>query len=205
MENTIKIENVEYTTHDCLTFGDYGGAGSVGLANIRFLKEAHPDFIHAYMQDVPGNEYTEPVFEGSAPAMIWVVGSYASETVYIRADIWTENEYGESLENYPAFDDEIISEIESDWESEGFEIWARSDLYSGLPERNQTTLENMTPEKQADIMWAAYRQAMEDCNEYPTPEYSGSHIPVDDIQETFNVCVIALLKETTPAERHPVK
>ena len=204
MENTTKIQNVDYITHNCLSFGDYGGAGAVGLANIRYLKEQHPKHVREYMGNIPGNDYAEPVFENDAPPeLIWAVGGYGSETVYVRADIWNENEYGESLEDYPLFDEDLSNQIEMEWEIEGFESWARHDLFNGLPERNQETLDNMETEKIDEIMWTAYRDAMETENQYPTPEYSSSHIPVDDIQETFNACVIAALKETTPAGGHP--
>jgi hypothetical protein len=196
MQETIKIENVDYIYHDCLTVDDYGGAGSVGAANIQDMKKEH-NWIQTYMSDIPGNDYTAPVFEDMpAPELISAVGSYGSETLYVRADIWESSEY-DCLNDYPCLNDETISEIEMKWEMEGFDSWARSDLFRDLPAREQDKLDAMDNNAHADLVWLAYKLAMEDCNEYPVPEYSGVHIPVDNIQESFNANVIKLFQEET--------
>lgn len=191
------IEGTKYITHSTLQFGDYGGAGSVGAANIRDIKRENT-FVEIYMSDID-NDYRAPLFDDMpAPDVISAVGAYGSETVYVRSDIWEANEY-DCLDDYPLLSDETHSDIEMQWEREAFTDYASHDLYRDLPERNMRKLDMLPSEQNAEFVWAAYRAAMEECNEYPTPEYSSSHIPVDEIQNSFNAQVIKLLKNETPS------
>lgn len=214
------IAGVKYLGHDALTFGDYGGAGSVGVANVRDVENDHEDDIawisYSVISDIQATNkrgkdtiadfiadfrYQASDFFADGfdkPKIYKATGSYGSTTIYVRADIWTKCEYGR-LDDYPLLSDDTHSEIEMEWENEAFESWAESDLIRSLDDRQQEKLDTMPDETRTGLTWEAYRVAMEETNTYPTPEYSGSHIDIDRIAEEFQTQLIALLGRP-PAE-----
>jgi hypothetical protein len=210
-----KIAGIEYLGHDALVSGDYGGAGSVGVANIRVILDEHKKSIENIgyelisdiqhlnecgkdsVQEIAEYSFRAENWEFSKPEVFLASGAYYSQSVYIRSDIWEAEEYGEDLENYPLLSDDEHSAVEMEWENEAFTSWAESDLIRSCSERTQEKLDDMLPGPRVDITWNAYRAAMETENEYPVPEYSGSHIPIDEIAETFEKHAITLLKGET--------
>ena len=216
---TFTIHGVKFLGHDALTFGDYGGAGSVGAANIRDIEETHKGKIDAISYSVIAdiqelnkrgkdtlNEIRDYSYNAEwafgetgtfvAPEIYKAEGHYGSETIYVRADVWAREEY-ERLNDYPLISDDTHSEIEMEWETEAFNSWAESDLLRDVGERLEDKFDTMTKEQCQTITWEAYRAAMEELNEYPTPEYNGSHIDVDRIGDAFVRHCIRILKGTT--------
>ena len=204
---TIKIDGRTYVSHDCWTFGDYGGAGSVGLANIRALLsecEGHimecPMSTLRYISEgcpygLGADELVE--LRAERPWLIHVFGDYGSEQVWVRKPLacrlsshgFRGETWIERMDNYPSLDDDMISQIEMEWESEAWKSWLKSDLIRSLPDDLQELAEDMSD----DDLLEAYRNAMEETNTCPTPEYSGVHVDVCRIAPVFASRVEAML------------
>jgi hypothetical protein len=179
----MRINNIKYATSSALAFGDYGGAGSVGRANIDYVLELVPleNLIQAYMGSL--HDETEDPTITPQTEVIHLIGDYSSEGIYIKVDGMFQNIL-DDLEDYPSLDDDLLQQIEMDWELEAFTSWAKSDLEptDGFPD-GYDDLDH----------FEIYRNAMEACNEYATPEYSSSHIPVDEIRSKYTELVLAKL------------
>lgn len=90
----IKIDGRVYVTHDCWSFGDYGGAGSLGLANIRYLTEQCGDHVLTCGADTlrhisEGCPYglgddTLAEIRQDRPWLILTTGSYGGEQAWVR-------------------------------------------------------------------------------------------------------------------------
>lgn len=181
---TVTIAGVEFVSPDCCSFGDYGGAGAVGLSNIRTIVEDKRagEVIEAYMP-FPGAYEPEMAEAVRAGATVFhVTGGYSSETVYIRADTELATETLEALADYPSLDDEGVSNIELEWENEAWNSWILHDLERACwPEDQPAGYDAVT----AGEKWSAYRFAMELKNEYPEAEYSSVYVNVERIAPTF--------------------
>lgn len=182
------LRGVRYQSHDSLSFGDYGGAGSVGRANIDALREQFPasDTAEGTFRHVHNGVYEETDYYGrptikGTPKLIMLFGAYASEAAYIREDCAAETLA--ALDDYPLLDEERHSEIELEWEDAAWESYARADLIASLSEATRDAWEAAgEPE---DVALQAYRDAMEETNSYPETEHSSSYIPVDRIADEF--------------------
>tara|TARA_R110000824_G_scaffold18891_5_gene74096 strand:- start:84 stop:707 length:624 start_codon:yes stop_codon:yes gene_type:complete len=204
---TFKIENTEYRSLSCLMFGDYGGAGAVGRANIDSLLEiasaekwavdqiwwamVPPDGSSRSIDELPSDSYQWETHEFTRPELFLAVGDYASEGLYVRADIWDDQEL-DCLTDYPCLDDEKVSEIEMQWEQEALESWAFADLNRDVEDDIEV------PE---DVSRSCYHEAMEVENQYPVSEHNGSHIPVDEILPTYTRLVLTALGITSKLEK----
>lgn len=222
MQTKHKIFGRWYITDDALTCGDYGGAGSVGVANIRSIMETPGVTEHAYecgFYDV-GDEFYKELrqwetlndamvvsehFVSKTPAIVMHArGDFGSESIYILDNDTADEtilepravelldslrEIIDSLADYPCIDDETVSAVESEWENEAFECYAKDDLINTMDDDVQERAGMLD----YDILFECYRHAMEDENEYPEPEDSGTHIPVDRIAASFAKHVLARL------------
>jgi hypothetical protein len=196
MIQSIKIGDLEYISNDALTFGDYGGFGSAGLANIEVMIEDHKEsIVCTNMQRLSdaaqshlANYEQELINEitSTKPEVIETHGDYSSRQVWIRKDVDKVEGYTDRLENYPCLDEEKMSEIELDWEVEAWNDWLKSDLIRSLPDEIEELIDDMNDDK----LFSLYRQAMEECNEYPTAEYSGVYVDVNRISETFGKLIV---------------
>ena len=194
-QERIKIGTIEYVSDDALSFGDYGGAGSYGLSNIRGIVEDHKDSIvetsYSCLRDCEvtggrylGKELLEEV-EQFKPEVIHVFGDYSSETVYLRSDLPETEDLMKSLEDYPVLDEQAMSEVEMEWEQEAWDNWLKSDLVHTLPDDIRDTIDGLDDAQADDILSAAYSEAMEQTNSYPVAEYSGIYVDIDRIKEAF--------------------
>lgn len=196
MTQSIKIGELEYVSHNALTFGDYGGSGSAGLANIETIVEDHQEsIVQCGMQALQDASIAhlarfekELIYEITSikPEVIEAHGDYSSRQVWIRKDIDEIEKYTDRLKNYPCLDEEKMSEIELDWEVEAWNDWLKSDLIRSLPDEIEELIDDMNDDK----LFSLYRQAMEECNEYPTAEYSGVYVDVNRISETFGKLIV---------------
>lgn len=143
-----------FISHEFLCVGDYGGAGSVGEANIRALETLEGAFVEH--------------------------GAYYFRQLWLPDTEDNRSTLG-GLDDYAAIDDEIVSEVEADWEKEAWESWLRSDLLRTL----DVEVRDVADEMSDDLLWELYTESMSKTNNYPTAEYSGVHIPIDRIKETF--------------------
>lgn len=198
MAETIKINGVEFISPDACSFGDYGGAGSVGLSNIRAIlaDERAGEVANTWLGSM---EYSDELAEAVAAGavVIHATGSYGSETVYIRADTELAEETVAALADYPSLDDEGSSSIELEWENEAWESWIRSDLERACwPDDEPAGYAEMAD---AD-RFEAYRFAMELTNTYPEAEYSSVYVDIDRIAEAYADAVVRVLAGETVDE-----
>lgn len=206
-DDTFRINGVTYATSPVLSCGDYGGAGSIGRANINCIlsdKSLSVDPIgYGFtseiqdlnkrgidsVADIVAFTHQGASYFGDgdwcAPDAFHAVGSYGSETVWLKLDNDGENETLNALADYPAIDDGAVSEVEMQWESEAFDSWLESDLIRTLDDDTQDKLHDMDNAARTDITFQAYRDAMETENEYPVPEYNGVYVDVDLIKGSF--------------------
>lgn len=206
---TFKIDNTEYRSLPCLTFGDYGGGGAIGRANINSLLETAsaekwsldqiwcamvpPDGSSRSVAELSSDNYEWETHKFTRPEMFLAVGGYAFEAIYVRADIWDDREL-DFLFDYPCIDDQKVSEIEMQWEQEALESWALADL-------NRDIEDDHDIEVSEDVSRSCYHEAMEAQNQYPETEHSGSHIPVDEILPTYTRLVLVALGLTSKLEK----
>jgi hypothetical protein len=153
-----------YISCDWLHVSEYGGAGSVGEANIRALENEDGAFIRH--------------------------GAYYSRQLWLP-DTEENRDLIESLErNYPLVDEEIHSEVELEWERAAWESYGRTDLNDSLPDDLGEIIDDDLTEND---QWECYRKAMEQENAYPAMEYSGAYLPIKRIQNTYAELVIGRL------------
>ncbi len=149
-----------YVSCDYFCVGDYGGAGSVGESNIRSLQDDEGAFVE------------------------W--GGHGSKTLWLP-DTPENRSLIERLErNYPVIDEGLMSEVESEWETEAWESWLRNDLLHEVGKTHPALSEWAST---LDDLFEIYRRAMDDTNTYPTVEYSGVHVDVDRIKLFFAMSV----------------
>lgn len=153
-----------WITCDVLSTGDYGGAGDVGEANQRSLKEA-----------LPSEEWTEERGDYSSK-QLWLLDNDSNRAII------------EDLEcNYPLYDDEELSKVQMEWEQAAWDDYGWPDLrrecrkYGRHTEEWEERVDSLTDAERLDL----YREAMELANAYPTFEYNGACLPLDDIVSEF--------------------
>lgn len=189
MDETVMIDGIAFVSPSACAFGDYGGAGSVGLANIQTLvKEAGDKAVNGYMSSYwqTDDSIVEEVRAGAV--LVHLTGGYGSETVYIRADSELGEETIAALADYPCLDDELSSEIEMQWETEAWESWIKSDLERECwPDETPAEIEALTDSD----LFECYRAAMEAENEYPEAEYSSVYVHIERIAATYKANVEA--------------
>lgn len=97
IETRIDEDRQEWLSHHTLTYGDYAGSGTVGMANIRSLQENIADeFLNLERL------------------------SYGYHKLWIRADAPDIRETLEALDDYPLIDDETLSLLEDELTHEQF-------------------------------------------------------------------------------------
>lgn len=125
---------------------------------------------------------------GEVPGVIAIYGSHGSYAVGIRIEAVNEEmvEILEKLQDYPIIDEEKMSEVESEWENEAWENWARSDFRRALtrkfPAREDDIDEFFDNEgEDFDTVWALFEDARERSNTDWRTEHSGMHIDIDRV------------------------
>ena len=203
MEEVIKYQHT-YITASCLSYGDYGGAGTVGVANVRAILEMD-EFKNSILRlgyrdweniDKWNDEFTEQHTidefkeDYGPPKVVHLSGGYGSNTLYLLECDETEDILS-ALADYPLVDEDLHGQIECEWEDEAWECWVRSDLYGRLDEDLQEAIDD---DKTTDAkLFEAYRLAMEATNTYAITEYASTYIDIDRIKDQYNDNVRAIL------------
>lgn len=172
---------VEYATCAFLVISDYGGSGSVGHANIRYLKE---HFENNFIEISAGRICCESF---SSP-MIIESGGHGYERILLRVSD-ASSEIFKNLESYPVLDDGLLSMIESEWEVEAWSDYVMDDLLRGFVaeiDSDKISKEDILEVVDVAELIDLYRDSMDKTNTYPEPEYNGVSIDVDRISSTFN-------------------
>lgn len=191
MTNKITLHGKTYLAHDCLVRGDYGGAGSVGVANIRVVlkqfEERTEEWSHTALSDesdgYPSQDYGSAHRIPEEPCL-HVTGDHGYEAIYFLEGEEAD-EILASLERYPLLDEEVHSEAELEWEREAWDSWVRADLIDALSDESLREWAGGIDDERNDILRHAYQEAMEDTNTYPEAEYDGVYVDVDRIAEAF--------------------
>ena len=195
----LKIGNRTFAALPACSFGDYGGDSSVGLANIRYLREQFADrmvedsFSSWHSDGTPKTVYVNrewvdrPESDFDGVSLIVLEGSYNSESAYLDVDCAEYQDIAASLENYPALNDEAVSEVELEWENDAIVECCRdigrelSDDYLTSDDNDFATLQDVWDDLDADKQLEIARQGMRDGNIYASVEYSSSYISASDV------------------------
>ena len=193
----------KYLSPSCCTYGDYGGAGSVGVANVRAIlnDEEFQDSILRLTYRVWDNvdkwndEFTdwqtiEEFKVHGPPKVVHLTGGHGSNTLWLLECEETEDIIA-CLADSPLLDEELHSQVEMEWEEEAWDNWIRGDLYRAMDEELQEAIDDKMPDD--GKLYEAYRLAMESTNTYPSSEYDGVHVKVEDIQDEYEDNVRAIL------------
>jgi hypothetical protein len=191
IETATSANGIDFISCDLLTFGDYGGAGSVGLANINYLRDKFKPHIEE------GGFKVEDEDVADSTELFIANGVYHSQQAWLR-DTEENRELLSSLKKYPAFDDQYISDVESEWEEEAWESWVKRELLDFAEDEivdDPETGEEITlgellervgdKEEQDKILYYAYKDAMNETDTYPEPEYSDVSIDTAKIKDSF--------------------
>lgn len=191
-EETTKYGH-KYLSHSALTYGDYGGAGSVGVSNVRVILDDEDNAdrtcrmtyrawenLDKWNDDFTEQAYIDDFNCPEPPLVVHLQGGYGSNTLWLL-DCEEMREVIASLEDYPLLDDCDHSEVEVEWEEDAWDDWIRYDLHRTLSEELQDKADSLPDEK----LFSAYRKAMEACNEYPVAEHAGVYVNVGHISDTY--------------------
>lgn len=143
-----------FISHDALCVATYGGYGCVGEANIRTLENLEGAFTDDGAFDMK---------------QLWLPDTPDNQNII------------EGLDDYASIDDQVVAEVEGEWEREAWDSWVKSDLLRTLDVEVRDVVEDFHD----DLLWEAYREAMEKTNTYPTPEHTGVHVDVRAIADVF--------------------
>lgn len=198
MEN-LKIGTRTFAALPACSFGDYVGDSSVGLANIRYLREQFADrmvedsFSSWHSDGTPKPVYIDrtwvdrPESDFDGVSLIVLEGSDNSESAYLDVDCEEYREIAASLEDYPALNDEMVSMVELEWENAAIVECCRdigrkllSD-YLTEDDNDFATLQDVWDDLDADKQLEIARQAMRDGNIYVSVEYSSSFVSASDV------------------------
>lgn len=99
-------------------------------------------------------------------------------------------EYIASLSDYPALDDQLVSEVTDEWERQAFfDGWQKKELVGKIRDEE---LEEKADELDDEVLWSLYKEVQGE-QDYPkiSVQYSDVHIHVDEIAEAFEAKVRA--------------
>lgn len=169
-----------YLTHNLLSFGDYDNSCAVERANVKCLKKIYPEYEKFWIEIWDNKETWRGIPINPESEIIEVYGAYGSMQIWIRQDIEEKEEYIRCLEDYPALDDEIVTEIEVEIEEECWNNWIREELIETLPEKMQKK------EWEEEELYNTYLEVKEKTGEYFIVESGGDgYINIDKIKSKF--------------------
>ena len=174
-------ESAQYVDHDACVFGPYGGAGSVGAANIRVLREEYGaqdlDLYESGGWD--GGIRVVEVRQKDLPEIAICYDRIGSQYALFRTDSDKAREVLEELDKYPCLDDELLSEIEWEWAVQNDEV---QDLESELVDQfvESGMAEEAAKERASEVIYRALREGMGD---WIMMEYDGAYVDPDALRE----------------------
>lgn len=240
-----------FVSSSALECGDYGGAGSVGMANIKWAKQYGAHYfvsmsnVHSWRnicgaRNAGVNVVSEMAFSNyrsTGTGLDWVTdyaarqhaaahpviitqGGYSSEKAWFALDVEELREELEALDGYPVISDDMLSEVESEWEWEAVTDYGRSDLERAardiftehaaarFPDELADELADELTDELSDIFAALpadeffeiYRQAAEDENAYPETEYMSAYIDSDRLGPVMGRLFLQQLEAKAAAE-----
>ncbi len=153
--------------HEYSIFGDYGGYGSVGMSNHRILVDEyqHIDLYGMYSQ-----------YAGCR------IDSLINDTDY-KDQIF---EIYNSLNNYPAIDDQDMSNLEYDLSKECFDNCYKDDLIKAIESKFDIDIDDYDQIPDASL-WYLLEILSERSNTYWENEYTSMYIDIDQCVESMTI------------------
>lgn len=136
-----------------LSFGDYDNSCDVERSNVRMFEQQFAEFR--------GIDWVK------------VTGAYGSESIAIKLLSTNEEiiECLEALENYPAMDDEDVSEIFSEMENEAWSNWLERDFKCAVVKNYDADDTDMEDSE----LWGLFREMQGQTNTNGQIESGGSY------------------------------
>lgn len=180
-----------YVSCTALVWGDYGGSGSVGAANIRYLTKQHSESLGYWADSYQDGEYTTNATKYVAknsplPSPVDVAiarGSYNFHQAWVKESVWFDSNY--DLDGYPVFDDETLSEVEDEWIQEAWNDYGKKEVYKML-EIDLDSLERSEEEKAAEVTLSSFLGG-EGLDMFATCEYSSAYIDSEELVKKYRV------------------
>lgn len=206
MRARVTLHGKTYLTHKALLCGDYIGAGSVGVANIRVAlaqfegrvedwsyQELHEEAEDRASQSTlirdDAGRYIGYQLEHRTPEApcLHVTGSHGAETIYLLEGEPATEELLGALEEYPLLDDEVHSEVEMEWEDAAWNDWVCQELVAALDdeELKEWAEGGANADDPYSLFRCACHRAMEECNVYFTFEHASAYVDVGRIASAF--------------------
>lgn len=187
METYSDNHGTQWITGTVLAYGPYERGGSVACANITWLEEyGTASVIHARLVYLDNGKVSFGRDDGedlSTYDAIIVGGAFGGKTAFINmaGDL---REDADALSDYPVFNEELVSQVELEWEEQAWPDTLRS-LMDAAPTDALRDYFSDHADKFEDMLFQAYRDAMESTNTYPVPEYDSVFIDTAKIADDF--------------------
>ena len=186
MKIYIDTYGTSWFTDSCLTFGSYGGGGSIACANLRWIESQYnisvmpEQHISLRGERISFGHYDD---DFSDYDVVMVRGFFGGMTAFVnmKGDL---RESMDALSDYPVFDDELVSQVELEWEEQAWPDILR-DLLNAAPTESLYNYFSSRTAAFDSLLFQAYREAMDSTNTYPVPEYDGVYVDTDRIASAF--------------------
>lgn len=175
-----------FITHSACYFGDYVGSGTWGKANIRDLRSLAGD----KWEEVDEQDWDHGAYNWEGDSLVEIdpdtnlvitTSSYNYHCGWVR-EAWDEGRKAiEGLEHYPVIDEGTLCEVEHEDEQEAWASYIKRALLRTGNEEDADLADDLPD----DVLYEAFREAMETCNSYPEHETEGVYIDIDAITEEF--------------------
>lgn len=202
-----------WITGECLTFGQYGGSGTIGAANQRWLSEyAADDDNVCNLMEVHGarrsgkklrfTDYTSYDADMSDADIVFAVYCTGTEAYINKASKCPDLvKCTQAIADYPAYNDEIVSEIENEWEMRAWDDWLRDELidstgevYKNLPAFLRSAAFFKIKQHEG-LLLDAYLNARDAGNVHAEFEYDGMWIDVSKLKDTFCSGILRMVRQ----------
>lgn len=183
-----RMKELGFITHDTLAFGDYDNSCAVERANVKVLKEKYSEtFEVAWCSRVTiWNNKGEYEYTPDASTMLVCVEYGHGGCVAWLRDTEENQDIIAGLNEYPAIDDEAISEVENELEMEALTNWILHDLRKEIGKQYDESAIDFWDGLEESEVNALYYALKESANEYGHVESGGSFwIDVDKLAKCF--------------------
>lgn len=194
----VMVEGVPYITHPVLCYGDYGGAGTVGHANIRYIQEvakknewdidtcslnAMSDLSWSQSYEVDKAHWKEI----GMPPIIQAWAYPGFEQIFVCEYFKELADELDTLDDYPIFDDEMNSIIEMEWQDLAWDDYVLREFIKFVDEEVQDYIDEY--EEQYEEMTNVFRESFNavyaDGNVEWEYGYASAYIDTEKMKERF--------------------
>lgn len=186
METYTDTYGNHWSTDSCLTFGPYGGGGSVACANLRWIeRQRNISVMPSQRVSLCGERISFGHYDDdfSDYDVVMVPGAFGGRTAFINmAGDLRENM--DALSDYPVFNEELVSQVELEWEEQAWPDTLRF-LMDGAPTDALHNYFSRRTDQFGGMFFQAYRDAMDETNTYPEPDHDSVFIDTAKIADAF--------------------